>query len=372
MGEKDVIHHKLSETIAEYMLKVKEGGGSIDAMLRTGYVCDPRYQNHEVPPGHPERPERIGALLSLMERYSREGLVKIEPRAATIEEISANHDRRYVDQVRATAGKPYFAFDPDTHAYSETYETALLSAGGVLSLTEHIMAGKVDNGFAMVRPPGHHAEADRAMGFCFFNNVAIGARYLRSEHKLDRVLIVDWDVHHGNGTQRSFYADRSVLYVSLHQYPHYPGTGAANEVGVADGLGYTVNIPFNGGCGDEEYAAAFHRIIEPVSRQFDPQFVLVSAGFDTHRRDPLSQMRVTREGFKAMTRSLLAVARDCSQGRLAVVLEGGYDLGALEESVSAVLDELGGEDLGVEIPHGGGAETTLDAVTRVHKRFWKL
>ena len=372
MGEKGAIRHKLTETIAEYMLKVKEGGGSINAVLRTGYVCDPRYRNHEVPPGHPERPERIDALLALMERYSREEIVKIEPRAAAIEEISANHDRRYIDQVCATAGKPLFVFDPDTHAYSESYETALLSAGGLLSLIEHIMAGKVDNGFAMVRPPGHHAEADQAMGFCFFNNVAIGARYLRSKYELDRILIVDWDVHHGNGTQRSFYADNSVLYVSLHQYPHYPGTGAVNDIGVADGMGYTVNIPFPGGCGDGEYAAAFRRIVEPISRQFAPQFVLISAGFDAHRRDPLSQMRLTQEGFEAMTRSLLAVARDHSQGRLAAVLEGGYDLDALEESVAGVLDELGGKDLGVELPQGGGAENVLDAVTRVHRRFWRL
>jgi acetoin utilization deacetylase AcuC-like enzyme len=372
MDQKGVIRQEHFETIAEYMLKVKKGEGSIGAMLRTGYVCDPRYRNHEVPPGHPESPERIGALLRMMARYSREGLAQVEPREATTGELSANHDRRYIDQVRSTARGPHFVFDPDTHAYGETYETALLSAGGVLSLIEHIMAGKVDNGFAMVRPPGHHAEADRAMGFCFFNNVAIGARYLKSKYELDRILIVDWDVHHGNGTQRSFYADKSVLYLSLHQYPHYPGTGAATEAGVADGLGYTVNIPLPGGCGDEQYAAAYRRIVEPVSRQFDPQFVLVSAGFDAHRRDPLSQMRLTREGFKAMTRSLLAVARDHSKNRIGVVLEGGYDLGALEESVAGVLDELGGRDIGAEPPRAGGAVAALDAVTRVHERFWKI
>ncbi len=341
-------------------------------MFRTGYVCDPRYEDHEISPGHPERPERIRALLDLMRRYSRDGLVKIGPRAATVEEICAIHDRRYVDQVRATAGKPHFFFDADTQATSKSYETALLSAGGLIELTDQIMSGKVDNGFAMVRPPGHHAEADRAMGFCFFNNVAIAARHLQSGHGIERVLIVDWDVHHGNGTQRSFYADRSVLYVSLHQYPHYPGTGAANEAGVADGVGYTVNIPLPGGCGDAAYAAAFHRVIEPVARQFDPQFVLVSAGFDAHQRDPLAQMRVTDDGFAMMTRSLLAVARDHAGGRLAAVLEGGYDLDALASSVARVLDELGGESLSAETPEGSGADPTLQAVVRVHKRFWKL
>jgi acetoin utilization deacetylase AcuC-like enzyme len=341
-------------------------------MFKTGYVCDPRYANHDVPPGHPERHERIEALLDLMRRYTRDGMVSIAPRAATVEEISANHDRRYVDRARATAGKPIVVFDPDTTAYSESYETALLAAGGVLALIDQVMAGKVNNGFAMVRPPGHHAEADRAMGFCFFNNVAIGARYLLREHGLERVLIVDWDVHHGNGTQRSFYADKHVLYVSLHQSPHYPGTGAVNEAGVADGLGYTVNIPLPGGYGDNEYAAAFRRIIEPVARQFAPEFVLVSAGFDAHRSDPLSQMRVTSEGFAAMARSLLDVARVPAGGKCVAVLEGGYDLDALAQSVSRVLDELGGDDLDTPRPQGSGAEAVLDAVTRVHRRFWTL
>jgi acetoin utilization deacetylase AcuC-like enzyme len=307
-----------------------------------------------------------------MRRHKRDALVKIEPRAATIEEICAVHDRRYVDQVRATAGKSHTYFDADTQATSRSYETALLSAGGLLELIDQMISGKLDNGFAMVRPPGHHAEADRAMGFCFFNNVAVAARHLQSAHRLERVLIVDWDVHHGNGTQRSFYADRSVLYVSLHQYPHYPGTGAANEAGVADGLGYTVNLPLPGGCGDAEYAAAFHRVIEPVARQFEPQFVLVSAGFDAHHSDPLAQMRMTETGFAMMTRILLAVARDHAGGRFAAALEGGYDLGALASSVASVLDELGGENLDALTPEGSGADATIQAVIRVHKRFWKL
>jgi acetoin utilization deacetylase AcuC-like enzyme len=341
-------------------------------MLRTGIVLDRRFQHHDVPPGHPERPERIGALLELMERYSRRDLTRIDPRPATPDEISSNHDRRYIEEVKATAGETGVAFDWDTQAYSESYETALLAAGGVLELVDHMMAGKVDNGFAMVRPPGHHAEADRAMGFCFFNNVAIAARHARSTHGLERVLIVDWDVHHGNGTQRSFYTDNGVLYASLHQYPHYPGSGAANDVGVAGGMGYTVNIPFPGGYGDPEYAAAFARVIVPIARQFAPHLVLISAGFDGHRRDPLSQMVLSAEGFSAMTRSLLRVARDHAEGRCAVVLEGGYDLEALQESVAAVLDELGGERLAEEPPRGGGADQTLDAVIRVQKRFWEL
>jgi acetoin utilization deacetylase AcuC-like enzyme len=341
-------------------------------MLRTGVICDPRYQDHEVSPGHPERPERIGALLDLLLRYSRDGLVRIDPRAATADEICSNHDRRYFDEVRASAGKRYVYFDADTQAASASYETALLSAGALLELVDQIMSGRLTNGFAMVRPPGHHAEADRAMGFCFFNNVAIAARQLRAKHAVDRVLIVDWDVHHGNGTQRSFYADGNVLYVSLHQYPHYPGSGAASEAGVADGMGYTVNIPLPGGCGDAEYAAAFRRVIEPVARQFDPQFVLVSAGFDAHLKDPLSAMRVTDEGFAEMARSVLVVARECAGGRLAVVLEGGYDLDALAGSVRSVLDELGAEGPSRDEPRASRADAAIEAVLRIHRRFWKL
>lgn len=341
-------------------------------MMRTGIVLDPRYQDHAVPPGHPERPERIGALLDLVAGYSRDGLARIAPRPATVDEIALNHDRRYIEEVAATAGEDGYVFDWDTQAFSESYATALLAAGGVLELVDHIMAGKADNGFAMVRPPGHHAEADRAMGFCFFNNVAVAARYAMSRHGLERVLILDWDVHHGNGTQRSFYADSGVLYVSLHQYPHYPGSGAVSEVGVAGGLGFTVNVPFPGGYGDAEYAAAFSRVIAPVAHQFAPELVLVSAGFDAHRLDPLSQMTLSGDGYRAMTRSLLRIARDHAQGRCALVLEGGYNLEVLKEAVKTALDELGGEKLDEEPPAGKGADAVIDAVIRAQKRFWKF
>jgi acetoin utilization deacetylase AcuC-like enzyme len=342
-------------------------------MFTTGYVVDSSYRDHEVPPDHPERPERIGALLDLMTRYQREGLVKIEPRLATTGDLLRNHDDWYVDKVKSTAAEVRYSFDLDTHASSRSYETACLAAGGLLELCDRIMAEDVDNGFAFVRPPGHHAESNRALGFCLFNNVAVAARYLRVKYGLDRILIVDWDVHHGNGTQNSFYEDRHVLYVSTHQFPHYPGTGALDEVGAGDGLGFTVNLPFPPGYGDEEYAEAFERIIEPIGRQYDPDFVLISAGFDCHRSDPLSEAAVTTNGISTMTRSILRVARDHARGRCAAVLEGGYNLEALVDSTTCVLDEMGGDHLdGPEVEDGEIVSAAVTAVQSIQRQFWKL
>ena len=341
-------------------------------MLKTGIVLDSRYQDHDVTPAHPECPERIEALVELIDVYARDGLVRIAPRPATIDQLALIHDPVYIDHVRATSGEPHTAFEPDTHAFGKTYDTALLAAGGLLELLDQIMNGTVDNGFAMVRPPGHHAEAERAMGFCFFNNVAIGARYLQSAYDLNRVLIMDWDVHHGNGTERSFCSDSSVLYVSVHQYPHYPGTGAADDVGMDDGEGYTVNLPLLGGFGDDEYAECFRRVVEPVCRHFDPDFVLISAGFDCHVFDPLSQMRVTGEGFAAMAHSLLGIANECADGRCAAVLEGGYDLEALKESTASVLDAFGGDGDAARPTTTGTAKTVLDTITRIQNRYWPV
>ena len=340
-------------------------------MLQTGYIIDERFVNHRPPDGHPERPARIETLIEVMNAYRREGVVRLEPRLATEEELLLNHDGALVEQVRMTTGRGAFAFDADTYASSDTYETACLAAGGLLAMVDAVVSGEVDNGFVLVRPPGHHAEADRAMGFCFFNNVAIAARYLLKKDGVERVLIMDFDVHHGNGTQRSFYAVDDVMYISTHQFPFYPGTGAAEEIGVADGIGFNVNVPFPAGFGDDEHVAAFKHVIDPVARQFDPDFVLISAGFDAHHTDPLAEMRVTGAGFAAMTRMLLSIAMDHAQGRCAAVLEGGYSLDGLRESVPAVFDALGGTNLAHE-PVRAGAEETVAAVQRIHKRFWKF
>jgi acetoin utilization deacetylase AcuC-like enzyme len=335
-------------------------------------VIDERYEKHETGHGHPERAERVAVLRDLVEGLGDAGLMRLEPRPATPEEISLVHDKAYLKLVAGTAGGGPTAFDADTPVSSRSYETALLASGGLLALVDTIMADEADNGFAMVRPPGHHAEADRAMGFCLFNNVAIAARCLCERHGLERVLIMDWDVHHGNGTQHSFTDDQKVLYVSTHQYPFYPGTGRVEESGVGEGKGFNLNVPLPAGCGDGEFLDAFVRVIDPVCRQFDPQFVLVSAGFDAHLRDPLAGMRVSEEGFACLARVLLRIASDHAGGRFAAVLEGGYNLDALRESVARVLDEMQGEHLAEPLPATAADCPTVPRVVEVHGQYWDL
>jgi acetoin utilization deacetylase AcuC-like enzyme len=335
-------------------------------------VIDERYEDHDTGHGHPERAERVAALREFVESFGDAGLVRLEPRPATHEEIALVHVEEHVDLVASTAGGGPKAFDADTPVSSGSYETALLASGGLLALVDAIMAGEVDNGFAMVRPPGHHAEADRAMGFCLFNNIAVAARSLCENHGLDRVLIMDWDVHHGNGTQHIFSRDRKVLYVSTHQWPFYPGTGRVEEVGVGEGKGFTLNVPLPAGCGDGEYLDAFIRLIEPVCRQFEPQFVLVSAGFDAHLRDPLASMQVSEEGFACMARVLLRIAAEHAGGRFAAVLEGGYDIDALCASVARVLKEMQGEKLGETMPVTMSDCPAVPRVAEVHSQYWDL
>jgi acetoin utilization deacetylase AcuC-like enzyme len=339
--------------------------------MKTGLVLDRRFEDHDTGAGHPERPERIRAIRDLMVQYRREDLVDVEPRMATPEEIALNHDPEHVARVATTADRAYAAFDADTPVCAKSYETATLAAGGYLRLLETILAGDVDNGFAFVRPPGHHAESDRAMGFCLFNNVAIGARWLRTRG-VGRILIVDWDVHHGNGTQDSFYDDPDTLYVSTHQFPFYPGTGAAREVGRGTAAGRTLNVPLPAGCGDDEYVAAFTELIAPIATQFRPEFVLISAGFDADYRDPLAGMQATDEGFRAMTRVLMQVADAHANGRVAAILEGGYDLGALRAAVPAVLDELAGTSLRAPLATPRPRGPVLAPAHAAQTPYWEL
>lgn len=340
-------------------------------MLRTGIIVDARYQDHDPGRHHPERPARIGTLLNSLESYQRAGLTRFDPRPATPQEIALIHDPAHIGRVAATAGQDSFAFDADTHVSAQSYDTACLATGGLLKILEAVMEREVDNGFALVRPPGHHAERNRAMGFCLFNSAAIGAQYLREKFGLKRVLVMDWDLHHGNGTQHSFYADPGVLYVSTHQYPYYPGTGAAEDVGQGSGAGYTVNLPIPAGWGDTEYQRLFQEIVEPICRQFEPEFVLISAGFDAHVRDPLGGLSITEEGFGALARTLLRVAHDHSQGRCAALLEGGYDLEGLEKSVLSVLNEMDGEKIDTALPEVD-SRPLLPQVQAVQKNYWEL
>lgn len=336
----------------------------------TGFVLDERYTFHDTGAGHPERAQRIEVLLEAV----RESPVRrrIAPRAATGDEITLVHDERHFSTVMGTRGVARAAFDADTPVSAESFDTACLAAGGLLEVIDQVMAGRIDNGFAMVRPPGHHAERSQAMGFCLFNNVAIAAAHLQRRHGLGRVLVVDWDVHHGNGTQHSFYRDASVMFVSTHRFPFYPGTGAIDEVGSGEGIGCTVNIPLPAGFGDAEYADVFDALVVPLAELYEPEFVLISAGFDAHARDPLGGMRVTAAGFAGMARSLLAVAQRFANGRCVAVLEGGYDLVAMRDSTLAVLDELNGAQIEREAGDGQASRAgqVVAAVRRRHEEYW--
>jgi acetoin utilization deacetylase AcuC-like enzyme len=343
-------------------------------MLKTAVVTDRRYAKHFAGRSHPERPQRIDTMIEMAESMRRPNLEFFTPRAATVDEIALCHRPEYVATVERTASVERFDFDRDTHTSRESYETALLAAGGVLTAVEAVMDGAADNAFAIVRPPGHHATANRAMGFCFFNNVAIAAEYLIKVRGLKRVMIVDWDLHHGNGTQEIFYESPEVLYTSAHQFPHYPGTGSLHEIGNMAGIGFTINAPMPAEFGDAEYLRVFDRLIMPIGRAFRPEFILVSAGFDCHFRDPLGAMRVTEAGFAAMARRVKLLAAECCDGRMAASLEGGYDLEAIAESGRAVIDEFGREaDEPIEIDIGGdGIMPMIERASHNVGRFWNL
>jgi acetoin utilization deacetylase AcuC-like enzyme len=294
-------------------------------------------------PGHPECPDRLRAVYQMLEEEQMRGLwlEEISPRPDTREELETIHTSAYIDLVASTAGKPRVRLDADTSTSARSYEAALLAAGGLLELIRAVVEGHLDNGFALVRPPGHHAETDHAMGFCIFNNVAIGAEYAMRRFSLKRILIVDWDVHHGNGTQKSFYEDPRVLYFSVHRYGlFYPGTGAATEIGAGKGKGFNVNVPLSTGCGDGEYGNIFDRFLKPIALEYRPELVLVSAGFDIHYDDPLGGMQVTEKGFARMTQVLSDIAKATAGGKMVITLEGGYDIAGQRRSVKSVLTEL--------------------------------
>ncbi len=315
----------------------------------TGIVKDRRYLRHGSEFTHPETPQRLVSIYEMLDNPDMAWkFTGIDAREATREEMERVHRPSYIDTIAATAGQKMFMLDADTVATAETYDVARLAAGGVMNAIDCVLSGEVDNAFALVRPPGHHAQAETAAGFCIFNNIAIGARHAIARHRLERILIVDWDLHHGNGTQEAFYEDRRVLYFSTHQSPGYPGTGGLAEIGKGEGIGYTMNIPLGGGADDAFYLRLFRQILVPVARTFRPDLILVSAGFDPYVGDPLGEMKVTPEGFAYLTRVLLSLADECCQGRLVAVLEGGYHIQGLTKSVRAVLQELLGETQATE------------------------
>lgn len=315
---------------------------AISAMGKTGLVYDPRYLDHDMGLGHPESPNRLRAIMQQLEQSrTLQRLTRIDPRKAEDEWVTQIHRPEYVAALTKHApANGRVSLDPDTSMSPGSLTAAYLAAGGVLAGVDAIMNKQVEHIFCAVRPPGHHAEAGRAMGFCLFNNVAIAARYTQRLYGLQRVLIVDWDVHHGNGTQHSFEDDPSVMFFSTHQYPHYPGTGRNTERGTGAGEGFTINVPMEAGGGDEEYRAIFHEALVPAADAFKPEFVIISAGFDAHKDDPLASMGLTEAGYADLTSIVAGIARRHAGGRILSSLEGGYNLTALAASVDSHLTAL--------------------------------
>ena len=323
--------------------------------MKVGFVYDPIYLKHDTGQ-HPENASRLEAIISYLEQSQLiRQLTPIRPRAASVEELSLVHHKQYISHIQEVAQNGGGWLDVDTVMSPDSYEAALYAAGGVIKAGEAVMQGKVGSAFALVRPPGHHATTTQAKGFCLFNNVAIATSYTLEKYNLERIAIVDFDVHHGNGTQESFYHNQQILYISTHESPFYPGTGYIGETGSGTAEGTTVNIPLPAGCGDAEYLSAFTEIIVPVVRRFKPQFILVSAGYDCHWADGLAMMQLTTTGFTRMTTIIKELADELCSGRLVFTLEGGYHPTALATSVKATFDVLLGnsniEDPLGESPH---------------------
>ncbi len=312
-------------------------------MRKTAILKDDLFLEHNPGFDHVESPDRLRVIYEqLRSPAASKNFLFPQCKPASKETLALNHTAAHIARVAATAGKTFAVLDPDTHTSPRSYEAACLAAGAVVQATELVVRSEADNAFALVRPPGHHAEADRTSGFCLFNNIAIAAHFALAELKLERILIVDWDLHHGNGTQHSFYATDKVLYFSTHQFPYFPGTGSLAETGTGKGEGYTINVPLPGGQDDLAFARIFNELLVPVTRAFKPECIMVSAGFDTYMADPLGTMSVTADGFAYMARVLRELADELCQGRLVFALEGGYNYEGLKDGVLAVLAELVG------------------------------
>lgn len=307
--------------------------------MKTGFVYDDIYLNHDYP-DHPERKERLISIMNHLEKVQLlKEVIDIKPRRATVEEVALNHDPNYIQEIHDFCKSGGGFLDPDTYAVEESYDVSLTAVGGVLEGIDRILKGDVETVFCAVRPPGHHAEYAKAMGFCIFNNIAIGAHYLRKIKKVGKVFIIDFDAHHGNGTQRSFYEDDTVFYFSTHEYPFYPGTGSAKEKGAGKGEGYTLNVPMPAGAGDSDYEPVYSNLLPKVMGEFSPDFILVSAGYDLHSDDPLTYLNVSTRGIRSIVRNILKTAKELKAPTL-FALEGGYNLKALGESVVATIEEM--------------------------------
>jgi acetoin utilization deacetylase AcuC-like enzyme len=311
--------------------------------MTTAYLYSPVFLEHEEL-GHPESPDRLRETMRVLDESGiLQRLVALDPVPATDAQIGAVHTSAHLSRVKQIVARGGGHFDADTYANARSLDAARLAAGSVVRAVDAVMNRQVNNAFALVRPPGHHATRSRAMGFCLFNNVAIGAQHALDAHKLQRVLVVDYDVHHGNGTQDIFYDTSQVLYFSTHQFPHYPGTGDWDEIGADDGLGFTVNVPLPPTIGDAGYQSVFDELLFPLAERYRPQIILASVGFDAHWRDPLAMEGLSIAGYASLARTLVAMANEMCDGRIVFALEGGYDLDVISQGVAATMRVLLGE-----------------------------
>ena len=344
-------------------------------MKKVGTCLHKLFVDHDNGMSHPESSERILVLVDTLKQHGLiDKIVRLEPRDATKDDITLVHQPFYYHKLEATRGVPRVFLDADTSTCPVSFDAAVKAAGAMLTTIDALMNGEIDIGFPLVRPPGHHAETDRAQGFCLINNIAVAAAYAIESYGLKRVLIVDWDLHHGNGTEHMFNNRREVLYFSTHQYPYYPGTGAMTDVGFDDAEGYTVNVPLHPLMGDIEYMKIFSELLGPIIDQYEPELILVSVGFDTYFEDPLGSMKVTPEGFAQQTRFLKEKAEECCDGHIMFVLEGGYNLDGLWLSGKAVFEELMEitktefGDLGSETK----ADKIIEQVKKTQSKYWQF
>jgi acetoin utilization deacetylase AcuC-like enzyme len=309
---------------------------------KTGFVYHEQFLEHDTGYGHPEKPDRLRAIVdNLQETGLWQKLHHLIVDAAPIEVINKVHSQRHVQYVKERCEKGFTILDQgDTTVCEKSYDIALLAAGGVISAVDAVMSGVLKNVFCAVRPPGHHAESNSPMGFCLFNNAAIAARYAQDKYNIRRVAIIDWDVHHGNGTQEIFYNDPSIFYISIHQYPFYPGSGSKSEKGEGKGEGFTLNFPMKAGSGEIEYLEVFCKEIIPVLDGYHPQLIIISAGFDAHKEDPLANMNLTDDTYRILTEMMAETAEKYAKGRIISVLEGGYNLQALSRSLQKHIEAL--------------------------------
>jgi acetoin utilization deacetylase AcuC-like enzyme len=311
----------------------------LPAKKKIGIAFDESSFKHDTGIWHPESSERLKSVSSAIDDLSFK-YITIEPRIAGVDELQLVHSQKYVEFISSIDKEEPIMLDADTVFSPGTKEASLKAVGSVLNSVDSIKRNKIDRAFCAVRPPGHHAEPDRAMGFCIFNNVAIGAAYALKQFNLIKIVIIDWDLHHGNGTQKAFYDDKNIFYISLHQFPYYPGTGSKQETGEGDGKGFILNIPMDAGSGDKEYSKAFEKVIIPAIKKYSPEMIFISAGFDAHEDDHLGGINLTTEFFGEMTSMLTDSADDCCDGRMVSVLEGGYNLAALRDCVKLHIEEL--------------------------------